>query len=187
MKARICILSILILLGTGMAARAQKVSLNTDLVDWGYFGTINLEAGISVSQHFSLMAGARYNPWEFKTRLDKDMYKKQITEYVGARWWPWYVYSGWWVGAKVQHSYFSETGMWRPALENKQAIGAGLSGGYTLMLHKNLNLEFSAGLWGGRYYKYKLYECPECMVLRTDEPRNFLDIEDISISIMYIF
>jgi hypothetical protein len=137
MKARICILSILILLGTGMAARAQKVSLNTDLVDWGYFGTINLEAGFSVSQHFSLMAGARYNPWEFKTRLDKDMYKKQITEYVGARWWPWYVYSGWWVGAKVQHSYFSETGMWRPALENKQAIGAGLSGGYTLMLRHN--------------------------------------------------
>lgn len=187
MKARICILSLLILLGTGIAVRAQKVSLSTDLVDWGYFGTINMEAGVSVSQHFSLMAGARYNPWEFKTRLDKDMYKKQTTAYIGARWWPWYVFSGWWLGAKVQHSSFSETGMWRPALEKKNAIGAGISGGYTLMLHKNLNLEFSAGIWGGRHYRYKLYECPECMVLRTDKPRNFLDLEDISISIMYIF
>lgn len=187
MKSIIRTISLSLLMTISTTVMAQKVSVSTDLVDWGYFGTINLEAGVSISQHFSLIAGTRYNPWEFKTRLDKDMYKQQTTAYVGTRWWPWYVFSGWWVGAKVQHSSFSETGMWRPALENKQAIGAGLSGGYTLMLHKNLNLEFSFGFWGGRYYRYELFECPECMVLRTDQPRNFIDLEDISISIMYIF
>ena len=187
MKAKTLIISILLLLCFSHAAQAQKMSVSTDMVSWAYFGTVNAELGASVAQHFSLMAGARYNPWDYKTRLDKDMYTHQTTAYAGVRWWPWYVFSGWWAGAKVQYSSAAETGMWRPALEEKESAGVGLSGGYTLMLHEKINLEFSAGIWGGRHYRYRLYECPECMALRTDQPRNFLALDDLSISIMFIF
>ena len=186
MKTKTLIINILLLF-LCYRAEAQKVSASTDLVSWAYFGTANAELGVSVAQHFSLMAGARYNPWSFNTRLGNDMYARQTTAYAGVRWWPWYVYSGWWAGAKVQYSDKAETGMWRPALEEKRSLGAGISGGYTLMLHEKVNIEFSAGIWGGRHFEYRLYECPKCMALRTDKPRNFLSLDDLSISIMYIF
>ena len=40
-----------------------------------------------------------------------------MTFAAGARWWPWYVFSGWWVGLKGQYSDYVKTGVWRPALE----------------------------------------------------------------------
>lgn len=180
-------LLILLVLGLSHAARAQHISLSTNFVDWANFGTANIEAGISVSQHFSFTAGGHYNPWEFKTAKGAMMYNKQMTGYAGVRYWPWYVFSGWWIEAKAQYSSFGRTGIWRPALEKGESVGGGLSFGYTIMLNKNLNLEFGAGIWGGRHLKYTIYECPVCMRVRETGPRNFIYPDDVSISIMYLF
>lgn len=173
-----------------MAAQERKtsVALSTDLVDWAYLGTSNIEAGVSVHRHFSLQAGAKFNPWNFKThKSDLDLYNKQTTAYAGFRYWPWYVYSGWWVGAQVQYSGYSETGVWRHALDTGKALGAGLSFGYTLMLNENFNLEFGAGVWGGRRFRHTLYCCPDCMKVRQSGPENFVALNDISVSVMYVF
>lgn len=188
MKTRIFIISILLLLsGLFTDVRAQKVSLSTNFVDWAYLGTANIEAGISLSQHFSLAIGGKVNPWEFHTPKGYDMYDKQYTAYAGVRYWPWYVFSGWWLEAKTQYKMFSRTGLWRPALEQGTSIGAGLSFGYTIMLHQNLNLELGAGIWGGRHLEYNLYECPRCMSVRDSGPRNFITADKLSVSLTYIF
>ena len=168
--------------------RKTSVALSTDLVDWAYLGTANLEAGVSVHRHFSLQAGAKFNPWSFKTSgLGLDLYNKQTTAYAGFRYWPWYVYSGWWVGAQAQYTGYSETGVWRHALDTGKALGAGLSFGYTLMLNENFNLEFGAGVWGGRRFEHTLYCCPDCMKVRQSGPQNFVAHNDISISVMFVF
>ena len=168
--------------------RKTSVALSTDLVDWVYLGTANLEAGVSVHRHFSLQAGAKFNPWSFKTRKSGlDLYNKQTTAYAGFRYWPWYVYSGWWVGAQAQYTGYSETGVWRHALDTGKALGAGLSFGYTLMLNENFNLEFGAGVWGGRRFQHTLYCCPDCMKVRQSGPENFVALNDISVSVMYVF
>lgn len=168
--------------------RKTSVALSTDLVDWAYLGTANLEAGVSVHRHFSLQAGAKFNPWSFKThKSGLDLYNKQATAYAGFRYWPWYVYSGWWLGAQAQYTGYSETGLWRHALDTGKALGAGLSFGYTLMLNENLNLEFGAGVWGGRRFQHTLYCCPDCMKVRQSGPENFVMLNDISVSVMYVF
>jgi hypothetical protein len=188
MKNRLLIILTLALLsGFLNEIRAQKVSLSTNLVDWANLGTVNLEAGLSVSQHISLVAGGHYNPWSYQAPRGYDILNQQTTGYAGIRYWPWYVYSGWWIEAIARYSVFSKTGLWRPALEKGKSIGGGLSFGYTLMVHEHLNIEFGAGLWGGRHIDFSLYECPRCMELRERGPRNFIAPEDISISIMYIF
>lgn len=164
------------------------MSLSTDLVDWANFGTANLEAGVSLHQHFSVHAGAKYNPWSFKTHnLGLALYNKQTTAYAGFRYWPWYVLSGWWLGAQAQYTDYAETGVWRHALDTGKAIGGGVSFGYTLMLHENLNLEFGAGVWAGRRFEHTLYCCPDCMKVRESGPGNFVALNDISISLMYVF
>lgn len=169
-------------------SRKTQVALSTDLVDWANLGTVNLEAGVSLHQHFSVHAGAKYNPWNFKTHnLGLALYNKQTTAYAGFRYWPWYVLSGWWVGAQAQYTDFEETGVWRHALDTGKALGGGVSFGYTLMLHENLNLEFGAGVWAGRRFEHTLYCCPDCMKVRESGPGNFVALNDISISLMYVF
>lgn len=128
-------------------ASAQKFALSTNLVEWANFGTINADAGLSVAQDFSLHAGAKFNPWSFHTKSGMQIYNKQTTAYFGARYWPWYVYSGWWIGARVRFMDFSETGVLRPKLFEGKSLGAGVLFGYTWMIHEHFNIEIGGGLW----------------------------------------
>lgn len=178
---------IILLLMVTERLEAQNVSISTNAVDWANFGTVNVETGVGVAQHISLLVGGHYNPWEFQTGKGYRLHNQQATGYFGVRWWPWYVFSGWWIGAKMQFSSFSRTGIWRPALEEGKSLGAGLSFGYTLMIHKNINIDFGAGFWGGRHLEYSLYECPECMSIRERGARYFIAPDDLSVSISFVF
>ena len=66
-------------------------------------------------------------------------------------------------------------------------MGGGLGFGYTIMLHENVNLEFGAGIWGGRHMSYTLYECPKCMTVRESSPRNFIAPDDLSVTVSFVF
>lgn len=169
------------------SAQRTKIGLSTNALGWANYGTANLEIGVGLAQHFSVHAGARYNPWEFSSKEGLSIRNNQTSAFVGAKWWPWYVFSGWWVGGKVQYSDFARTGIWRPALEEATRIGGGVSFGYTLMVHQNLNLEFGAGVWGGANTSYNLYCCPEHKVIRKSGKGGFFGLDDISVSLMYIF
>ena len=104
--------------------RTKTVALSTDIVDWANLGTVNLEAGVGFSRHMSVTAGAKYNPWSFKTqKVGLQLYNKQTTAYAGLRYWPWYVFSGWWIGAQTQYTQYAETGIWRHALDTGSAVG----------------------------------------------------------------
>jgi hypothetical protein len=169
-------------------AKAQNVSLSTNLLEWANFGTANMEAGFSVHKNISLHFGAKYNPWEFETsRLHLDLYNKQTTGYLGVKYWPWHVFSGWWVGVRTRVTDYANTGIWRPALNQGLAVGCGLSFGYTLMLHERLNIEFGIGVWGGRRFDYTLYCCTDCMNIRETGAHNFISYDDVSVSLMHVF
>ena len=87
--------------------------------------------------------------------------RKSQTFSAGARWWPWYIYSGWWVKGLAQ-------------IENKEeAYGAGLSLGYSLLLSRWLNLDFGVGGWGGRK--------------GTGDHSWFLAPNEITAALMFVF
>ena len=168
-------------------AGAQHVSISTNALQWANLGTVNANAGLSVARHFSLEAGARYNPFTFHKSSGMMLRNKQTTAYAGVRWWPWYVFSGWWISGRGQYSRFSDTGIWRYALNEGTGVGLVLSGGYTWMVSKKINIEFSIGGWAGRYLDHKLYHCPSCMEIRESGPKNFIAPDDVSVSFMYMF
>lgn len=180
---------LLVALLAGMAsgsAWAQRVAVSTNVAQWAALGTINAEMDISVSQHLSIFGGGRVNPWTFE-HPESVTYLHQNTVFAGVKYWPWHVYSGWWVAAKAQYSNFEETGLWRPALQDATAIGAGLSFGYNLMLSEHFNVDFGLGAWAGSYSDYTLYCCPNCMDIRDSGPRSFVKPDDLRISLMYVF
>ena len=187
MKIKFILILSLMMLTAGYS-RAQKVSLSTNLLEWANFGTVNLDAGVSVHKSVSVHLGAKYNPWEFKTnKLQLDLYNKQTTGYLDVRYWPSSVFSGWWFGARARVSDYSTTGVWRHALEEGFAVGVGLSFGYSLTVHERLRLDFGAGFWGGRKLEYDLYCCTDCMKFRESGPRNFITYDDVKISLVYLF
>ena len=172
--------------------RNSAFSVSTNLFDWADLGTINFDTGFSVSRHISLHLGGKYNPWEITP--SKGEYKliknQQLSGALGIRYWPWYVFSGWWICAKAQYCQFAETGIWRPALDTGKALGGGLSFGYTVLISKHFNLEFGAGFWGGKLLEHNLYHCPD--PIHTDFPREsgpkaFIAINDVNISLQWVF
>lgn len=180
------ILSILLLiLSVQMAGLAQSASVSSNIVGYADFLTINAEASYGVARHWSIDAGFMYNPWTFKSEWGGARNERR-TVYAGTRYWPWNVYSGWWIGAKAQWEEYSRGGIRSPQTEEGDAYGVGASAGYSLMLHRNLNLDFGLGFWGG-YKKYTVYRCPTCGKIDESGAKAFIMPSDVSVSLMFTF
>lgn len=187
MKDKVLLIIIAVLwLAAPFEARAQKVTIGTNALEWADFASANVEVGLGLSQHYSMEAGGECSPWKFKTSKGYDIWHQRQTAFLGIRWWPWYVFSGWSVGAKVQYGRSSTTGVWRAALEECRSIGGGVSLRYTIMLSKHFNLDLGAGFWGGRHLKYTVYDCPRCMDVRESGPRCFIGLDDVRVSINFV-
>ena len=193
------------------SAMAQNWAVAVNAADMLDLGTMSMEGSVAVSQHWSLHAGAKVNPWTFAKHdtwnglfSEPDPEQKQDRKQVyaiGARWWPWNVYSGWWVGGKAQYQEYNRGGLRLPigvgndsvhagdgvvgAVEG-DAFGASLSGGYSLMLKEHWNLDFGLGVWGG-WTKYRKYEFPENGKLIDVGRKWFCMPNEVILSIVYIF
>lgn len=183
----IIILVILLLVSMPHTAEAQKVAVSTNMMTWANFGTANLDASISVSKHFTVFAGAKYNPWEMRSKSQVDLLNKQITGYAGAKYWPWHVYSGWWIGAKGQFQDFSQAGLLSENLVTGQAVGLGLSAGYSVMLGSHVNIDFGLGGWGGKVLKYTGYKDVGGLEVDTTGSKGFFFFDNVIVAFAYIF
>ena len=202
MKKKLVVVFLCIMLGA-FTAMAQRWAVAVNAADAIDLGTISVEGSAAVSQHWSLHAGAKVNPWTFNKHNtwnglfsepdpDQKQSRKQVYA-VGARWWPWNVYSGWWVGGKAQYQEYNRGGLRLPigvgndgGAEEGDAFGAALSGGYSLMLKEHWNLDFGLGVWGG-WTKYRKYEYPENGKLIEQGHKWFFLPNEVILSIVYIF
>lgn len=190
MKKILITLSLLFIAFT--SASAQKWSVGTNILDWMYLGTMNAEASVAVQRHLTVNAEVLYNPWTFnKADPSVMLSQKQATAQLGLRYWPWSVYSGWWIGGGIQYEAYNMSSIFTRKkngnrTEEGDAFGAGLKAGYTLMLHKHLNVEFSAGLWGG-VSLYTTYSCPKCGRIVDSGTKGFVMPNDLAVSLVWIF
>lgn len=157
------------------AQEYNKVALSTNVADYVQGGGMNIDASVGVSQHWSLVASARYNPYSQDSR--------QRSFSVGTRYWPWYLYAGWWISADATYQEYSQTGDF---LREGDKFGASLWLGFSRLLSKHFNLDAGWGLWGG-YESYKVYGCETCSRIREEGDNYFLAPNRIILSISYIF
>lgn len=170
-------------------ADAQKWAVSTNALSWAGLGTINAETSVSVHQHFSINAGFVANPWQMNTPTYVNLKNRQYGGYVGMKYWPWHVYSEWWVGAKFQYKNFEQVGLLSPNLRRGDAVGGGLAGGYTFLVGRNFNVDVGLGLWGGRLLRYREYEGNVAVESKLIDvgPRNFMFLDNVMIALVYIF
>lgn len=179
-------LSLLLFLLSASKASAQKGSISVNAADAAALGTISVEGSVATGRHTSVNVAAGINPWTFnKGRSDQFQDRKQ-TYSVGMRWWPWNVYSGWWMGARGQYQEYNRGGLFRPQTEEGDAAGLAISGGYSLMIAPHVNLDFGLGFWGGHTW-YKTYACPTCGRVVDEGTKWFALPSDMILSLVYVF
>ena len=182
---RILSVTVTVLMLCGQPLKAQKWSIGTNLLDYANFLTINAEAGVSLHQHWSLTAEGRYNPFYFQGRSHR-IQNKKLAISAGARYWPFFVYSGFYYGARLQWCRYSFGGIFSQKAREGDAFGMGLNFGYSLMLTKHLNIEFGIGLWFGGT-TFKEYRSLPCGKLTDWGTKAFISPDDIQINILYYF
>ena len=168
-------------------AQAQDFSLSTDLLGYARLGTMNVDASYAVSRRCSIVAGARYNPFTFrKGDIEKQFQARQQSYSIGARLWPWHIWSGWWFAGKLRYQEYNEGGIVSRKTTEGDRIGGGLYAGYTHMLSSHFNIELGIGLWTGMD-RFRQYDCPVCGHIVDSGNKLFLLPDDIMISVAYVF
>lgn len=164
-------------------------ALSTNLLSWLMLGTINVGAQYEVGQHFTLESKLKFNPWSFRLKQENQFEIAQQSFSFGARYWPWYAYSGFWVSAAVQAKNYRVGGMpsWLKMYnEEGSAYGAVIALGYSFMVNSWMNVDLGIGGWGG--YKH----CTRYSDGRFDQPigtreKWFFSPDDISLSLVFLF
>lgn len=184
MKTRLTIIIFLLLCAR---ATAQNASISTNLISYVNLGTMNLETSYALAQHWSINAGMKYNPFTFPAGEDgSTKQNRQQTYALGARYWPWHIYSGWWTAAKAQYQEYNVGGFKTEETDEGERYGGGLAAGYTYMLGRHFNLEFGAGVWAGKD-NYTTYACPSCGRTIDSGNRYFVMLNDVLLSLSYVF
>jgi len=167
---------------------AQKMSVSTNLVDWAYLGTANVETDIALARHVTLNAGVKYNPWQFQAE-DPDylVENQQLAMYAGVKIWPWVVFDGVWFSVRGQYKDFAQTGIWRHRFDTGQEYAGVLSVGYTWMLTRHLNIEIATGCKAAYLTSYRLFCCPDHMRLVDSGPRMRYGLDNVCLSFAYVF
>lgn len=182
---RLCILTVAAIALFGAECRAQRLAVGTDAVTWLNFGTMNAEASVAVARKVTVNAAAEINPWTFRTSRGQ-MQNRQQSYRLGIRWWPWHVYSGWWIGSGAKYREYNTGGITKPATEEGDALGIYASGGYSLMLTRHLNMEFGIGVFGGMK-RYTEFACPKCGRITGEGQGWFILPDDITVALIWVF
>lgn len=187
MKTRYLIVAITAFLMISVSAHAQRLAVSTNIVDYAMFGTLNMELNFAVNRHYSIDASARVNPWVFNKGDKKEQLQNKLQSYsLGVRWWPWYVYSGFWAGAKGQYMEYDNGGIFSMTNEKGDAFGIGLSAGYMIIVNSSFNVNIGLGAWTG-YSSFRSYEWTCCGPELKRGGKMFLWPNDLAVSVVYVF
>lgn len=172
-----------------LIASAQKVSVSTNILDWADLATINAELSVATGQHITINVSGEYNNWNFGSVEKGNPFQDRVRGgAAGIRWWPWNIYSGWWIGVNARVEEYNRGGLFKKMeTEEGFAYGGGLAAGYSLMLSRSWNIDFGVGAWAGQT-KYTTYACPRCGTIIDSGKKFFVwPSANTQISIVYIF
>ena len=187
MKRFIAFASVLLLISHSLLAGPGRFGISTNLLDYLKLGTMNVDLSCDVSRHWSVLAGARYNPFTFyEGNLQKQFQYRQRSFSAGARWWMWHCGSGWWFSGKVRYQEYNAGGIVSQKTEEGDRGGLGLYAGYTYMLSPRWNFEVGVGMWGGRSW-YRTYSCQTCGLVVDSGETWFARPDDFMMALVYVF
>ena len=104
--AKTILFGALMLIAVRGECSGSRVSIGTNTIGYLAFATPNLDLGVSLHRHWSIHLQGKYNPFWWDV-AGAQFQHRQLTASLGARYWPWYVFSGWNYGASFQYSLYN--------------------------------------------------------------------------------
>lgn len=167
--------------------RAQKLQVSANTLGLLCLGTFNGEVNYAVSQHWSVGMSGKFNPFSYSmSGGDRQFQMRQRSLSAVARWWPWHIYSGWWVSGRLQWQEYNMGGFVSAQTEEGQRYGGGVTAGYSHMISEHFNVEMGLGVWGG-FKQYTVYACPTCGRKLEEGQKGFIMPSDFIVAISYVF
>ena len=165
----------------------RSFAITTNVVDWVLLGTINLGAQYEVGRHWTLEGKIRYNPWTYNSGKENQFQLNQQNFSLGARWWPWYSFAGFWISADAQVSNYRTGGLYRfRTPETGTAYGAAIGLGYSFIINKHFNIDLGVSGWGG-YKSYITFSDPNFTQAAGQGKGWFFAPNELSIAAMILF
>jgi len=167
------------------AGHSQELSLSTNLVEYANLGTLNMGFSYGFARHWSTDAELKYNPFTYGDG-DGIKFNRQQTLSAGVRFWPWHIFSGWWLSGHARYQEYATGGVYSAESSEGDRFGAAIAAGYSLLLTPHLNLDFGLGVWGGYEY-YTTYSCPRCGKRLDSGEKYFLLPSDLLLTLAFVF
>ena len=165
----------------------RSFALSTNLLSWLNLGTINVEAQYEVARHWTVEGKIKYNPWTLNKGVVGQFQEDQRGFAIGARWWPWYSFAGWWIGMDAQYKNYRTGGLpWFKTPEQGTAVGASLGFGYSVLITKWFNLDFGISGWAG-HKNFTNFEDSRFLTPTGKGNKWFVAPNELSVSAVFIF
>lgn len=170
-----------------LTSYGQKWAFSTNILDYANFLTLNGDISYSVHKNWTVCLSGRYNPFVFNSDHSiGQLQNKTVTIAAGTRYWPFFVYSGFYIGTRFRWSVFNTGGILSEITYQGYAAGAGINAGYSLLLTRFMNMEFGIGAWTG-WTRYSEYAAPGCGKLLGTESEWFIMPDEVRVSLLFTF
>lgn len=183
------------MLFAGQAVFAQgEVGLKTNLLYGAGAFTPNLGVEIGLDRHMTLDVSGGYNWFNLNGSAKNN---KKLVHWIvqpELRYFLCEKFNGHFFGVHALYSQYNIGRYELPMLFGKgskkyrfegDAVGAGLSYGYQLILGKRWNMEFNIGV-GYMHLNYDKYDCPKCGEKVSAETKNYFGPTKAGVSLIYI-
>lgn len=191
---RITIL-LMLLVGASDLYGQDLLAVKTNLLYGGYTRTPNLGVEIGLAPRWTLELSGAYNPFNLQ---GSDADNRKLVHWVASpeiRYWTCQRFNGHFLGLHGLYGNYNIGGYNLPLLFGKgsdayryegRGMGGGVSYGYSLVLGKRWNLEFTAGI-GLLYLNYDRYDCPKCgLKVEADARKLFFGPTRAGISLSFL-
>ena len=177
----------LLLLLSASRVYSQKMAVATNGADYLNLFTINGGFSFALSRSVTMEWSMRYNPFVYNlSGSRKEIQNKRLALYTGVRYWPWHVYSGWFIMGNLNFTRFNMGGIFSMKSYEGDAYALTFGGGYALMLSSKFNLDFAFSFMTG-YSRYKRYGCTSCGPVEAKKKQLFITPDNIYIQLSYLF
>lgn len=178
--------------------RAQDFYVGLNAAQIANLGTVSVTAGYALARHWSVDANVRLNLWQFGkvdesaryedivSNVNNSVFNKREGAAIGVRYWPWYVLSGFWFGARAQAATYDRGGWVFKERRKGSAFGGCLGAGWSWMVNSHFNLDFGVYGWAGGF-KGLVYEDLYHTNRYAEEQGMFATLDEIVISVVYVF
>ena len=167
------------------SAPERKWAIGSDIADWAELICPNMELQYCGWDHIALTGGIKYNPFTFRKGSPEQTQMRQLTPFIGMRYWFDVPYRNWYMEGRLAGSVYSVANVFCGKCFEGNLAALEFGGGWSTMISEQWNLSVGAGI-AAALHNTTRYLGPVCGRIDGSD-KGFILLPDITISISYLW